>query len=101
MCIIVCDWNIFVLCNVKPQRGRQRKVCLFASLGLDKCEWLHNTERGEILYSSFSSFLACVRSVLVRGNIQHHIKYMYIYIYIYLLCTTVHVTLRLDHAFLI
>ena len=37
--------------NVKPRRGRQRKTWgeviddTFLSLGLDKCEWLENTER--------------------------------------------------------
>ena len=47
--------------SVKPRRGRQRKVWsrvvdgLFASLGLDKAEWLQNIQEGD---SSLKEFLS-------------------------------------------
>ena len=49
--------------NIKPRRGRQRKVWsrmvddLFKSLEIDKGEWLEDIERGD---SSSTSFFACV-----------------------------------------
>ena len=53
--------------NIKPRRGRQRKVCsrmvddLFKSLDIDKGEWLEDIERGD---SSSASFLACVEECI-------------------------------------
>ena len=59
------DWNI------KPHRGRQRKVWsriisdLFVSLELDKAEWLKNGSR------SYKAFLALVgESIIVRGKVK-------------------------------
>ena len=49
--------------NIKPRRGRQRKVWsrmvddLFISLDIDKSEWLEDIKHG---YSSSASFMACV-----------------------------------------
>ena len=53
--------------NIKPRRGRQRKVWsrmvddLFKSLDIDKGEWLEDIERGD---SSSASFLACVEECI-------------------------------------
>ena len=53
--------------NIKPRRGRHRKVRsrmvndLFKSLGIDKSEWLEDIERGD---SSSASFLACVEECI-------------------------------------
>ena len=50
--------------NIKPRRGRQKKVWsrmvddLFKSLDIDKGEWLEDIERGD------SSFLACVEECI-------------------------------------
>ena len=53
--------------NIKPRRGRQRKVWsrmvddLFKSLDIDKGEWLEDIERGDC---SSASFLACVEECI-------------------------------------
>ena len=53
--------------NIKPRRGRQRKVWsrmvddLFKSLDIDKGEWLEDIEHGD---SSSASFLACVEECI-------------------------------------
>ena len=53
--------------NIKPRKGRQRKVWsrmvddLFKSLDIDKGEWLEDIERGD---SSAASFLACVEECI-------------------------------------
>ena len=53
--------------NIKPRRGRQRKVWsrmvddLFKSLDIDKGEWLEDIECGD---SSSASFLACVEECI-------------------------------------
>ena len=53
--------------NVEPRRGRQRKTWgkviddIFLSLGLDKCEWLENTDRED---SSLASFMSCVEECI-------------------------------------
>ena len=53
--------------NIKPRRGRQRKVWsrmvddLFKSLDIDRGEWLEDIERGD---SSSASFLACVEECI-------------------------------------
>ena len=53
--------------NIKPRRGRQRKVWsrmvddLFKSLDIDNGEWLEDIERGN---SSSASFLACVEECI-------------------------------------
>ena len=61
--------------NIKPRRGRQRKVWsrmvddLFKSLDIDKSEWLEDIKHGD---SSSASFMAYV-SVLVKekvGNLK-------------------------------
>ena len=55
--------------NIKPHRGRQRKVWsrmvddLFKSLDIDKGEWLEDIERGD---SSSASFLACVEECISK-----------------------------------
>ena len=57
--------------NIKPRRGRQRKVWsrmvddLFKSVDIDKGEWLEDIERGD---SSSALFLACVE-VLVKEKV--------------------------------
>ena len=49
--------------NIKPRRGRQRKVWsrmvddLFKSLDIDKSEWLEDSKHGN---SSSAPFMACV-----------------------------------------
>ena len=53
--------------NIKPRRGRQRKVWsrmvddIFKSLDIDKGEWLEDIVRGD---SSSASFLACVEECI-------------------------------------
>ena len=53
--------------NIKPSRGRQKKVWsrmvddLFKSLDIDKGEWLEDIEHGD---SSSASFLACVEECI-------------------------------------
>ena len=55
--------------NIKPHRGRQRKVWsrmvddLFKSLDIDKGEWLEDIERGD---SSSASFLVCVEECISK-----------------------------------
>ena len=49
--------------NVKPRRGRQRKMWdrvvedIFKSLGINECEWLEAIEKEE---GSLASFTSCV-----------------------------------------
>ena len=58
--------------NIKPRRGRQRKVWsrmvddLFKSLDIDKSEWLEDIKHGD---SSSASFMARKRSVLVKEKV--------------------------------
>ena len=53
--------------NIKPRRGRQRKVWsrmvddLFKSLDIDKSEWLEDIKHGD---SSSASFMACVEECI-------------------------------------
>ena len=53
--------------NIKPRRGRQRKVWsrmvddLFKSLDIDKSEWLEDIKHGD---SSSTSFMACVEECI-------------------------------------
>ena len=53
--------------NIKPRRGRQRKVWsrmvddLFESLDIDKSEWLEDIKHGD---SSLASFMACVEECI-------------------------------------
>ena len=58
--------------NVKPRRGRQRKMWdrvvedIFKSLGINKCEWLEAIEKEE---GSLASFMSCVvDSIRERDN---------------------------------
>ena len=59
--------------NIKPHRGRQRKVWsrmvddLFKFLDIDKGEWLHGIERGD---SSTASFLACVEGLNTKVKLD-------------------------------
>ena len=53
--------------NIKPHRGRQKKVCsrmvddIFKSLDIDKSEWREDIECGD---SSSTSYLACVQECI-------------------------------------
>ena len=57
--------------NIKPRRGRQRKVWsrmvddLFKYLNIDKGEWLEDIESGD---SSSASFLACVECIIEKES---------------------------------
>ena len=57
-----------------PCRGRQRKTWgrvvddLFAALGIDKGEYLHDVEGA--IYSSVSFMAIVLRNKLVRGNVS-------------------------------
>ena len=57
--------------NIKPRRGRQRKVWsrivddLFKSLDINRDEWLDDIECGD---SSSTSFLACVEECISEGE---------------------------------